>query len=244
MSVTITGLETIPEVRQGDDVAVLIADAARRESQQIGRETILVVAQKIVSKAEGAVIDLRTVQPSAFAQQWSERWTKDARLIEVILQQSRRIVRMDRGVLITETQHGFVAANAGVDQSNTGGDEIATVLPVDPDASASKIRSALGCGAVIISDTFGRPWREGLVNVAIGVAGMEAVEDLRGTTDRSGRLLSATLIARADELAAAGNLVMGKAAGVPVALIEGFAWRRQEGTAQALIRTPDSDLFR
>ena len=179
MGIQIVGLGGIPEVERGDDLAELIRQAAAKEKQPLDPGTIVVIAQKVVSKAEGAVVDLRTVEPSVLARDWAERWGKDARLIEVILRQSRRIVKMDRGVLIAETQHGFVTANAGVDQSNVEGEELVTLLPRDPDASARRIREALGCGAVIITDTFGRPWREGLVNVAIGVAGLEALEDYR-----------------------------------------------------------------
>lgn len=151
---------------------------------------------------------------------------------------------MDRGVLIAETHHGLVAANAGVDQSNTDSDDSATLLPKDPDGSARALRSALGCGAVIISDTFGRPWREGLVNVAIGIAGIAALEDLRGTLDRRGHRLQGTIIARADELAAAAGLVMAKAAGIPVAVIHGMEWEPCEGSARPLIRAAELDLFR
>ena len=244
MHIHITGLKTLPEIHPGDLLAELIRDAALREQQTLGAQTLLVVAQKVVSKAEGAIVDLRTVQPSAFAQSWAEEWKKDPRVIELVLRQSRRIVRMERGVLIAETHHGFITANAGVDQSNTPGHDYSTVLPADPDASACALRTELGCGAVIISDTFGRPWREGLVNVAIGVSGLEALEDLRGSRDRTGHLLTATLLARADELAAAAGLVMPKSAGVPAALIHGYAWTHAEGSARALIRLPEMDLFR
>jgi coenzyme F420-0:L-glutamate ligase/coenzyme F420-1:gamma-L-glutamate ligase len=151
---------------------------------------------------------------------------------------------MDRGILIAETHHRFVAANAGVDQSNVPGEAFATVLPADPDASAHALRKRLNCGAVIVTDSFGRPWREGLVNVAIGVSGMDALEDFRGSLDRDRRVLTGTIIARADELAAAAGLVMKKAAGVPVALIDGFQWSPAEGSSAPLIRQPESDLFR
>lgn len=244
VSIRITGLATLPEIRSGDILAPLILAAAAREQQRITRSTIVVVAQKIVSKAEGSTIDLAGIEPSSFAATWAAQWGKDARLIELVLRQSRRIVRMDRGVLITETHHGFVAANAGVDRSNTPGDDMATVLPSDPDASAAALMAALDCGAVIISDTFGRPWREGLVNVAIGVSGIGPLEDLRGTHDRGGHALSATILARADELASAAGLVMGKSAGVPVVLIEGYEWEPCEGSARPLIRPPEFDLFR
>lgn len=244
MDIHITGLKTLPEVHPGDHLAQLIREAAAREQRPLNHSSVLVVAQKIVSKAEGCIVDLGTVAPSDFAKRWAERWRKDPRLIELVLQQSRRIVRMDRGVLIAETRHGFVTANAGVDQSNTPGDNYATVLPADPDASARKLREELDCGAVIISDTFGRPWREGLVEVAIGVSGLEALEDLRGTPDRSGRILTATILARADQLAAAAGLVMHKSAGVPVALIQGLEWQPADGSARPLIRPPETDLFR
>jgi coenzyme F420-0:L-glutamate ligase/coenzyme F420-1:gamma-L-glutamate ligase len=204
----------------------------------------VVIAQKIVSKAEGAIVDLRSIVPSKLAKDWSEQYGKDPRLIELVLRESRRIVRMDRGVLIAETRHGFITANAGVDQSNVPGEHFATTLPLDPDASAGRIRSTLGCGAVIVSDTFGRPWREGLVNVAIGVSGLEPVDDLRGSRDWSGRALQVSKIAVADELAAAAGLAMPKSAGVPVALITGFEWKRGEGLARNLLRSSETDLFR
>jgi coenzyme F420-0:L-glutamate ligase / coenzyme F420-1:gamma-L-glutamate ligase len=244
MDLRIVGLSGIPEVHPGDSLSALIRAAAERAAEPLGPRTVVVIAQKIVSKAEGAIVDLRTIEPTPVAQNWAAQWQKDARLVELTLRQSRRIVRMDRGVLIAETHHGFVAANAGVDQSNVPGEHFATVLPRDADASARTLRRELGCGAVIVSDTFGRPWREGLVNVAIGVSGMEALEDLRGAADRTGRVLSATIIARVDELAAAAGLAMPKSAGVPVALIQGLEWEPAEGSSAALIRAADRDLFR
>jgi coenzyme F420-0:L-glutamate ligase/coenzyme F420-1:gamma-L-glutamate ligase len=244
MDIRIVGLDSFPEVRPGDDLARLILAASAHARETIAQKTIVVVAQKIVSKAEGSIVDLRELQPSDFALQWARVWGKDARLIELILRQSRRIVRMDRGILIAETHHNFVAANAGVDQSNVPGEGFATILPADPDASAHALRKRLNCGAVIVTDSFGRPWREGLVNVAIGVSGMDALEDFRGALDRDRRVLTGTIIARADELASAAGLVMKKAAGVPVALIDGFQWSPAEGSSAPLIRRPESDLFR
>jgi coenzyme F420-0:L-glutamate ligase / coenzyme F420-1:gamma-L-glutamate ligase len=244
MDIRIVGLDSLPEVRPGDDLAGLILAAAAHARETIAPETIVIVAQKIVSKAEGAIVDLREIRPSEFALQWARQWGKDARVIELILGQSRRIVRMDRGVLIAETHRGFVAANAGIDQSNVPGEHFATVLPSDPDASAHALRHRLNCGALLITDTFGRPWREGLVNVAIGVSGMEPLEDCRGTLDRDRHVLQATIVARADELASAAGLVMQKAAGVPVALIHGFQWPSTEGSSTPLIRRPELDLFR
>jgi coenzyme F420-0:L-glutamate ligase/coenzyme F420-1:gamma-L-glutamate ligase len=239
MRLEISALASLPEIRPGDDLASII-----REAGAITPADVLAVAQKIVSKAEGAIVDLREIRPSPLARSWAEQWKKDARLIELILSQSRRIVKMDRGVIISETQHGLVCANAGVDQSNVEGEHFATVLPNDPDASARQLRTALDCGAVIITDTFGRPWREGLVDVAIGVAGFDPLDDHRGRTDRHGRKLTATIIAVADQLAAAAGLVMQKDAGCPVALIRGFEWQPTEGSARALLRKPGQDLFR
>ncbi len=240
MPIRIVGLAGLPEVSAGDDLAALIRAAA----EPIDSDTIVVIAQKIVSKAEGAIVDLRSIAPSKLAADWAARYGKDARLIELVLRESRRIVRMDRGVLIAETRHGFITANAGVDQSNVPGEHFATTLPVDPDASAARIRAALACGAVIVSDTFGRPWREGLVNVAVGVSGLEPLTDLRGAADWSGRRMQVTTLAVADELAAAAGLVMPKSGGVPVALITGFEWTRGGGSALKLLRSPETDLFR
>jgi coenzyme F420-0:L-glutamate ligase/coenzyme F420-1:gamma-L-glutamate ligase len=243
MRVEIVALSTVPEVRPGDDLASLIRQAAIRQAAEIDRSLVLAVAQKIVSKAEGAIVDLREIHPSALARSWAAEWGKDARLIELILAQSRRIVKMDRGVIVSETQHGLVCANAGVDQSNVPGD-FATVLPSDPDASAQRLLASLGCGAVIITDTFGRPWREGLVDVAIGVAGLDPLDDQRGRTDRNGRKLAGTIIAVADQLAAAAGLLMLKSAGCPVVLIRGYEFQPAEGSARSLLRKPEQDLFR
>jgi coenzyme F420-0:L-glutamate ligase / coenzyme F420-1:gamma-L-glutamate ligase len=239
MRLEIVALSNLPEVRPGDDLATLIRPAA-----DIDQSVIVAVAQKIVSKSEGAIVDLRQMQPSTLAQSWASEWNKDARLIELILSQSRRIVKMDRGVIIAETLHGFVCANAGVDQSNVPGDDFATILPIDPDASARRLHASLACGAVIITDTFGRPWREGLVDIAIGVAGLDPLDDHRGRSDRDGRKLASTIIAVADQLAAAAGLVMQKSAGCPVALIRGFEFQPAEGSARSLIRKPEQDLFR
>lgn len=244
MGIRIVGLKGLPEIARGDDLAALICDAAARQELTLDAQTVVVVAQKIVSKAEGAEIDLRTIEPSPPARDWAAEWNKDARLIEVILGQARRIVKMERGVLIAETQHGFVTANAGVDQSNVPGDDRVTLLPADPDSSACRLRTRLACGAVIVSDTFGRPWREGLVNVAIGVAGLEPVEDYRGRPDYCGKTLHGTIIAVADEIAAAAGLAMRKEAGIPVALVYGVEWRAADGSARGLIRDPARDLFR
>ncbi len=240
----ICGLATIGEIQPGDQLGRRILEAAGREGHQIATDTVVVVAQKIVSKAEGAIVDLRTIEPSALAETWAAQWSRDARLVELVFRQARRIVRMDQGVLIAETRHRLVMANAGVDHSNVAGEDFATVLPDDPDESARALRAELKCGAVIVSDTAGRPWREGLVNVAIGISGMEPLEDLRGSTDSAGKQLHGTIVAQCDELAAAAGLVMPKAAGIPVALIRGYKWKRAEGSLGAMLRAPERDLFR
>ncbi len=245
----IIGLRTLPEVLPGDPLGRLIADACEREGVVLVQGDLAVVTQKVVSKAEGRLVDLNEVTPSRLAMGFAERWEKDARLIEVVLRETRRIVRMDRGQLIVETRHGFVCANAGVDHSNVPGDEIVSLLPEDPDRSAQGIlrelerrfRVSLG---VIISDTFGRPWREGAVEVAIGVAGIEPLWDYRGATDAQGQLLRSTEIAIADEIAAAAGLVMEKASQVPAAIVRGFPLVPGESGIQRLVRPADRDLFR
>lgn len=247
--IRIIGLPGIPVVQAGDSVSELIVRALTHTSLTLNHGDILVVTQKIVSKAQGCIIHLADVTPSAFALQFAARWDKDPRSVEVVLQQSRRIVKMDRGVIIAETHHGFVCANAGVDQSNMDGAGVVAVLPPDPDASARTIRqglqTALGVDVpVIISDTFGRPWREGLVNVAIGLAGMQAVHDYTGMHDPQGYELRVTSLSIADELAAAAELVMNKLDQVPVAIIKGYAYPPGDGSLSQLVRNPEFDLFR
>jgi len=245
----IIGLPGIPIVTPGMDLAALIQQAATAASLPLQAGDILVVTQKVVSKAEGHLIVLQDITPSPLAQSFARQWGKDPRHVEVVLQQSRRIVKMDRGVLITETHHGFICANAGVDQSNIEGEEVVAVLPPDPDASARAIRQALrerlGFDvAVIISDTFGRPWRHGLVNIAIGLSGIEAIKDYTGQLDAQGYELRVTALAIADELAAAAELVMNKLDNVPVAVIRGYEYPRGEGSLAQLIRAAERDLFR
>jgi coenzyme F420-0:L-glutamate ligase/coenzyme F420-1:gamma-L-glutamate ligase len=245
----IIGLPGIPIVTPGMDVASLIHQAATAASFALQGGDILVVTQKVVSKAEGHLIVLKDITPSPLAQSFAQQWGKDPRHVEVVLQQSRRIVKMDRGILITETHHGFICANAGVDQSNIEGAEVVAVLPPDPDASARAIRQALRARlgfdlAVIISDTFGRPWRDGLVNIAIGLSGMEAIKDYTGQLDAQGYELRVTALAIADELAAAAELVMNKLDNVPVAVIRGYEYPRGEGSLTQLVRAAERDLFR
>ena len=247
--VRLTALTSLPEIHPGDDLAHLIAEAVRREGLAPCRGTVLVAAQKIVSKAEGAIVDLGTITPSPRAVSFAQDHDKDPRLVELVLRQSKRIVRMERGILIVETHHGFICANAGVDRSNVPGDDHAAVLPQDPDRSAANLREGLrerlGIDlAVVVSDTFGRPWRRGQVNVALGVAGFDALKDARGGRDRQGRPLTATVPATADEIAAAAGLLMTKDAGRPLVFVEGLRLEPAEGTAQDLLREPQQDLFR
>jgi coenzyme F420-0:L-glutamate ligase/coenzyme F420-1:gamma-L-glutamate ligase len=239
-------VEGIPEVRPGDDLPDLIA---RATGEDLGAGDILVVTHKIVSKAEGRLVDLRTVEPSALAKGFAARYGRDPRQIEVVLRESRRVVRMDRGLIIAETHHGFVCANAGVDASNVPGDDAVCLLPVDPDASAARLREALTARvgsdlAVIVSDSFGRPWREGITNVAIGVAGMDPLTDYRGQRDPYGYPLEASILAVADELAAAAELVMGKTEGIPAAIVRNYPYKPGRGRALDLLMAPERDLFR
>ena len=239
----------IPEVRPGDDLAALILGAAQRQGLALEDGDVLVVTQKIVSKAEGRIVDLETIKPGHFAQQIAQQWEKDARVVEVVLRESARIVRMDHGVIICETKHGFICANAGVDSSNVERLGTVALLPEDPDASAvalrRRIEEAAGASpAVIITDTFGRPWREGHVNFAIGVAGMEPLLNYAGQADPAGYELRVTQMAVADELAAAAELAHGKLDRVPVALVRGYAYPPGCGTARALVREAERDLFR
>jgi coenzyme F420-0:L-glutamate ligase/coenzyme F420-1:gamma-L-glutamate ligase len=238
----------LPEIRKGEDLARCIVAAAGKAGLSFEEGDILVVAQKIVSKAEGAVVSLATVKPSDQAQALARQLKKDARAIELVLRESCRILRSDR-VLITETHHGLVCANAGIDHSNVPGEDVVTLLPRDPDRSAEELAAALRrmIGkrmAVIISDTFGRPWRLGLTNVAIGASGLPVLLDLRGTKDREGRPLTATVLAVADELAAAAGLLMGKSEGTPAVIIRGYRFRPASEKAASVIRPASEDLFR
>ncbi len=241
-------LSGLPEIRRGDDLSEQITNAARKARLRFENGDVLVVAQKIVSKAEGAVVELATIEPSPQAQAIAARQKKDPRQVEVILKESRRLVRTDP-VMISETRHGYVCANAGVDHSNVPGDDVVTLLPRDPDQSAKKLAAAVRKRTgkrigVIISDTFGRPWRLGLTNVAIGASGVPVLHDLRGTRDRDGKPLSATILAVADELAAAADLLMGKSEGFPVVLIRGYRFKPSTEPATRIIRPAAEDLFR
>ena len=242
----------IPEIRPGDNLPRLILAAAKKSKLSFQQNDILVLAQKIISKSENRLTDLTTITPSQRATDLASKsdndHRKDPRLIEVILREARRIVR-DHPVLIVETHHGFICANAGVDQSNVPGKNIVSLLPKNPDASAKKIAQAIKKLtrkkiAVIISDTFGRPWRLGLSNIAIGTYGVPPLQDLRGTRDQHKKPLHATIIAVADELAAAAGLAMPKSAATPAILIRNYPFKRSTAPATQIIRPPDLDLFR
>ncbi len=237
-------LDGMPLVEAGDDLAALIVAATSSAGLALADGDIVVVAQKIVSKAEGRIVRLSDVEPSAQALELARKVDKDPRQVELVLRESVRVVRQVPGVLICETRHGLICANAGVDLSNAPGEEVAVLLPVDPDASAERIRSALGPGrGVIVCDTFGRAWREGLVDMAIGVAGLAPLRDYTGTTDRSGRELQVTIMALADQLAAAAGILMVKDAGIPAVWIEGVN-PEGSGRLRDLLRDPERDLFR
>jgi coenzyme F420-0:L-glutamate ligase/coenzyme F420-1:gamma-L-glutamate ligase len=242
-------LRGIPEIRPGDDLGALIGDALERRPLAPADGDVVVVAQKVVSKAQGDLVKLSTVEPSVFAREFAEATGKDPRHVEVVLREARRVVRMERGVLIVETKHGFICANAGVDASNVGGEETLSLLPPDADASARRIRDALERRfgvrvAVIVSDTFGRPWREGQTNVAIGVAGMLPVRSYIGQTDEHGYELRVTALCVADELAGAAELVQGKVEKVPAAVVRGAVYEAGEGSISMLIRPAERDMFR
>lgn len=239
-------VEGLPEVRPGDDLAHLMWQSLQGVAQP---GDILVVTHKVVSKAEGRVVDLTRITPSQWAQKWAERWQKDPRQIEVILQESAAIVRMEAGILIARTHHGLVCANAGVDRSNSPGETV-VLLPEDPDRSALALSQAcsrqLGFDLpVLISDSFGRAWRIGIVNVAVGVAGIDPFSDYRGLDDPHGYPLEASIMASADALCAAAELVMGKVDAVPAALVRGYRWNpKADASAQQLIRPAAQDFFR
>ena len=245
----LVALDGIPEISPGDDLAAIIASAAEGSNLHLTDADVVVVTQKIVSKAEGRLVELSTVEPSALAREWAGRWGKDARQVELVLRESASIVRMaPGGLIVSRTRHGLVCANAGVDVSNVGGGDVASLLPEDPDASARGIRDGLRQGvgaapAVIVSDSFGRPWRNGIVNVAIGAAGIEAILDLRGHADAAGRPMQATVIAVADQLASAADLAGGKMDQRPVVVVRGYAWNRSEAGASALVMERERDLF-
>jgi len=250
-SVELLAPDGIPEIRPGDDLGAIIAGALRGGDIGLQEGDVLVVTQKVVSKAEGRIVDLASITPSPAAREFAERWGKDPRQVELVLSESTEVVRMaEGGLIISRTPQGFVCANAGVDLSNVGDGQVATLLPLDPDASARRLAEQLGelmgvRPAVVISDSFGRPWRNGIVNVAIGVAGLEPLLDLRGTADAQGRVMHSTVIAVADELASAAELASGKTDQRPVVVVRGYTTERVANGpgAAALVMDRAYDLF-
>ena len=248
-------LAALPEVRPADDLAGLVAAAwrasAAEQPELAPRSTdVLVITQKVVSKAEGRLVDLRRVEPRKAALEFAERWERDARQVEVVLRESAKVLRMERGIVISRTHHGFVCANAGVDASNTGEPETVTLLPLDPDASARELRRRLGAELgvtphVLISDSFGRPWRFGIVDVALGSAGFAPLDDQRGRPDADGRVMRSTIVALADEICSAAELASGKTSRRPVVLVRGLELPEAEGSvAGDVVMPPEMDLFR
>jgi len=237
------------EIRPGDSLTDKVVAALGQHRMRLESGDILVVKHKIVSKAEGQLVDLSTIEPSSESIEWAKQYKLDARVIELALRESRAVIRRKNGVLITETHHGFLCANSGIDVSNVDGGRHALLLPQDPDASAAKLRRALkkytGVSVpVIISDSFGRPWREGLTDFAIGIAGIKPLRDDRGRRDPHGYKLKASVEAVADELACAAGLVCGKLNRAPACIIRGYRCERGAGGVQDLLRPPSTDLFR
>lgn len=255
-AISILPVDGIGEIVPDDDLLSIIGDAIETSIGKLQDGDIVVVTHKIVSKAEGRLVELATVEPSPLARNFAAEWGKDARQVEVVLREARRIVRMHNGLIVAETKHGFICANAGVDASNAGLETVC-LLPDDPDASAARIRQSLTTRffpgvaedatriGVIVTDSFGRPWRNGIVNVAIGVAGMSPFADYRGQFDPDGYELRASVLAVADELAAAAELVMHKVAKRPVAIIRGYDWQpgEDDGTGQDLVMPHERNLF-
>jgi coenzyme F420-0:L-glutamate ligase / coenzyme F420-1:gamma-L-glutamate ligase len=248
-SIELIPIRGLPEVSKKQDIGELILESCRKQGISVRNNDILVITHKIVSKAEGRTVDLASVTPSKFALQAGKHIDKDPRQVEVILSESRRLVKMVRGLIIAETPHGFVCANAGVDQSNIKKGKL-VLLPKRPDRSAQKLRDYIEARtrkhvAVIISDTFGRPWREGQMDVAVGIAGIEPFADYRGMRDQYGYDLKATVICIADELASAAELCMNKLDRVPAAIVRGYKFKRTENvSSRSLTRKPNRDLFR
>jgi coenzyme F420-0:L-glutamate ligase/coenzyme F420-1:gamma-L-glutamate ligase len=238
------------EVEPGDDLAQLLSAAVRRTGAELSAGDVLVVAQKVVSKAENRYVDLRSVQVSPEAEHLASLTRKDPRIVQLVVSESTEVIRAKRDVLIVRHRLGYVMANAGIDRSNVGGENRVLLLPENPDASAAKLRATLATAlgvewGVVISDSFGRPWRKGVTNIALGAAGLPALIDRRGEADRHGRKLEVTEVAFADLIASAAGLVMGEGAeGVPAALLKGLTWSAESSNASALLRPLEEDLFR
>ena len=251
--VEVVAIDGLGEIVPGDELPLLIAEAlaATTDYLPLHDDDVLVITQKIVSKAEGAIVDLTTIEPRPEVIEYAKQFDRDPRQVELVLREAKRVVRMENGLVITETHHGFVCANGGIDASNVGprSGDVVTLLPRDPDASADRIREAVRDRLdhdvpVIVSDSFGRPWRFGIVDVAIGVSGLLPLDDLRGTPDADGRVMKSTVRAVADEIASAAELVLGKTAGRPLALVRGATFHRGDGRIKDLIMPAEMDLFR
>jgi len=248
-SLSIFGIQGLPEICEGDDLAKLVVDALLLRNTSLEDGDIVIITSKVVSKSEGRVIDLDTIEPNAFAKRYAQAWDKDPRVVEVVLNESKRIVRQVGPVLITETNHGFVCANSGIDQSSSGAHDRVVLLPEDPDESARTIRRKfrdLGFDIpVIISDTFGRPWRESQVDVAVGIAGMNPVTSYIGEVDPHGHEFLVQSLCVADEIASAAELVKGNISRIPAVVVRGFSYQSdEEATMQDVLRDPQNDLFR
>ncbi|MCC7364189.1 MAG: coenzyme F420-0:L-glutamate ligase [Dehalococcoidia bacterium] len=247
--ISIFGVPGLPEITPGADLAKLIAGAAAAAGDRLASGDVVVVTSKIVSKAEGRIVQLDDVEISPYARQWAEKWEKEPAVIELVLREAKRVVRQVGPVLITETHHGFVCANSGVDQSSSGGHGLAVLLPLDPDGSARRLREGFAAAgldvAVIVSDTFGRPWREGQTDIAIGIAGFQPIYSYIGQVDPHGHEFRVQAICTADELAGAAELVKGNLSRVPVAVIRGHQWERDDtATMRTVLRESERDLFR
>jgi coenzyme F420-0:L-glutamate ligase / coenzyme F420-1:gamma-L-glutamate ligase len=251
--IEVFALEGIPEIVPGDDLPQILVDALRATPGALPphEDDVLVVTQKVVSKAEGAIADLRTIEPRPEVVAFAERWDRDPRQVELVLRHAKRVVRMANGLVITETAHGFVCANGGIDASNVGPESgsMVTLLPADPDASARRIRAAVRDATgvdvpVVISDSFGRPWRFGITDVAIGVSGLLPLDDLRGAPDHDGRVMKSTVRAVADELASAAELTLGKRSARPAAVVRGASFTRGDGSIRDVVMPESFDLFR
>ena len=248
-SLSIFGVQGLPEICEGDDLAKLVVDALFLRNTSLQDGDIVIITSKVVSKSEGRVIDLGTIEPNAFAVRYAQAWDKDPRVVEVVLNESKRIVRQVGPVLITETNHGFVCANSGIDQSSSGAHDRVVLLPEDPDESARTIRKKfrdLGFDTpVIICDTFGRPWRESQVDVAVGIAGMNPVTSYIGEVDPHGHEFLVQSLCVADEIASAAELVKGNISRIPAVVVRGFSYQSdEEATMQDVLRDPQNDLFR
>jgi len=249
MPIQLFGVPGLPEIEPGADLAPMILEAATAAGTPIESGDVVVITSKIVSKAENRIVDLVDVVPSQFAAEWSKTWDKDPAVTELVLRESKRIVRQIGPVLITETHHGFVCANSGIDQSSSGAHGRALLLPIDSDASARRIREGFVAAgvdaAVILSDTFGRAWREGQTDIALGIAGMQPITSYIGQVDPHGHEFRVQALCTADELAGAAELVKGNISRIPVAIIRGHQWERDDtATIAPVLRDQSRDLFR